>query len=400
MGGRATGPRTATAERRITLMTAQGPRTITSTLARPDLPMPVCGRPERIRPLIEAAADLLVAIPAASSTKVEGGLRRFREALEFWGVDDKDVTPSVVLAFITLRCARPPDAEVPSSMKRRVVPATAAGDIDAINRAIRLGVPGTAPYAEAFGAPQVNQILRSINARQRRLKTTKLPLLFHTVANMVKTALASRRSTRKFELRDAYAVAVAFVFGLRLSELLALNVKDFELDRDILTVILRSTKTHQSLLKLHDPIRVASSHPLLLAIHRTFHAEVTLPGPEAPMFFRMVGRTADRLGRSWFETAIRKIAPGATPHSTRVGMATEMYAAGIPLTHIMAAGRWRSLTAVLYIIGTLDQSIDATAKLGSAGVIRVGRDLRQNLQSEFIAWRPDPEADGDSDDDE
>ena len=61
----------------------------------------------------------------------------------------------------------------------------------------------------------------------------------------------------------------------------------------------------------------------------------------------------------------------------RVGTATELHAAGVSIGGIMALGRWTSAAAVIYVLGCLDTTIEASSRLGSAGVHFVRGDLRK-----------------------
>jgi integrase len=349
--------------------------------------------PERITPYTDAAAVLLTTMPIRSAAKIELGLRLFLGALLFWGIRPKDCNGTVVLAYILLRCARPPGAPIPPDkcFEKRVTPSTAAGDVDAVNRAIALRVPEALPLADGFASPVVNQLLRAISARQKRLTTAKKPILFREVLAYVTELLKDKHHRqRKMRVRDAFALTLAFIFGLRLSELLALDKNDITLHGAVeVHLRLRHTKTRTSLFDTHDPFTVASQHHLLQMTFGLFNKEVGFgPNPTDPVFTRMVGRSADRLGRPWFTSVVRAAAADATPHSCRVGMATELHAARVPLHLIMAAGRWRSTAALLYILGNVDDIVEATSYLGTAKLRKVGLDLRRDLDGDALRWAP------------
>jgi hypothetical protein len=95
-----------------------------------------------------------------------------------------------------------------------------------------------------------------------------------------------------------------------------------------------------------------------------------------PVFHRLSGSTRDALSRRWFAAVILAAAPGTVPHSARVGLATELWAAGRSIDVIMAAGRWTSAAAVLYVIGSLEDQVSATRAIG-AGLVYTGDDLRR-----------------------
>ena len=47
-------------------------------------------------------------------------------------------------------------------------------------------------------------------------------------------------------------------------------------------------------------------------------------------------------------------------------MATEAWAAGVPIEAIMALGGWTSAAAVMYIVGANEETVQASRALGSA----------------------------------
>jgi hypothetical protein len=85
------------------------------------------------------------------------------------------------------------------------------------------------------------------------------------------------------------------------------------------------------------------------------------------------------MSREWLAQLVKRWAPDCVPHSLRVGCATEAWAAGVPLSQIQALGRWHSTAALLYIVGTLDETAAATEKLGSAGLVYTSDGLRRQL---------------------
>jgi len=98
----------------------------------------------------------------------------------------------------------------------------------------------------------------------------------------------------------------------------------------------------------------------------------------APVFHRLTGSTRDPLSRRWFADVIAKASPLTTPHSARVGLATELWAAGVGVDDIMAVGRWSSLAALMYVIGVLEDQVKATDRVGTSGALRyVDGDLRR-----------------------
>ena len=109
-----------------------------------------------------------------------------------------------------------------------------------------------------------------------------------------------------------------------------------------------------------------------------------------PVFHRTTGTSPDRLSRSWFDSVVKRIDPLCSPHSVRVGMATELWAAGVKLPAIMAMGRWTSAAAILYILGSLDVTLNAATQMGAAdlgwstGGLRTAVGLSGKMRSEDI----------------
>ena len=74
-----------------------------------------------------------------------------------------------------------------------------------------------------------------------------------------------------------------------------------------------------------------------------------------------------------------------------MGAATELHAAGVPISSIMALGRWTSAAAVIYILGCLETTIEASSRLGSAQVQYVRGELRRASEplKSWMVERPD-----------
>ena len=92
-----------------------------------------------------------------------------------------------------------------------------------------------------------------------------------------------------------------------------------------------------------------------------------------PVFHQLRAGTRTALSRQWLSDLTKSAASGRTPHSLRVGGATELYAAGVPVATIMAIGRWTSMAAMLYVLGTLEDTIEASTELGK-GKVRITSD--------------------------
>ena len=213
----------------------------------------------------------------------------------------------------------------------------------------------------------------------KRLKTCKRAILYSEVEAVWERAV---NIGTPIAIRDAFAVVLAFFYGMRVSEIITLMPDDINVislddnDDDSLAIQItfRSTKNRQSILRSHDPFVVTCAHPLLLRAFEAFEA-VTDYFDGVPVFHQLRGSTRDPLSRNWFDTVIKKVSPSAVPHSARVGLATELWAAGASIEDIMTAGRWTSATAVMYVIGSLEGQVQATRKIGS-GLVYSGKDIR------------------------
>jgi integrase len=269
-----------------------------------------------------------------------------------------------------------------------VLPTTAAADIDSMRRAATLNVQGMEGALAALSDYRVLALQKAIGGRARRITTSKRPLLFHEVelfwdqseSAYHREHTTAGNSTRSFTLvRDAFAVVLAFAAATRVSELLQLLGEHIQVDEDgVIVLTFVSVKNRRSLFTTHQPFKIALRLPLLLRSFDLFNRTCGF-SDGIPIFHRVSGKTRDALSRDWFDRIIKGINPSCSPHSVRVGAATELWAADVPITGIMALGRWTSAAAVIYIIGCLDVTIEASSRLGSAKVRFIRGDLRKQL---------------------
>lgn len=329
------------------------------------------------------AALLGARVPVSSAAKIRGAVARWKAFLAFVGIGAAAVDWRLAVAFVVVRCCPPVGALIPSFCGSPVLPATAAGDVDCLSRASRLAVEGMAVFERVFSDERVQQLLRNIGARMKRLKTAKKPILFSQVAAFW---LSAKRSYTRQTIHDAFAAVVAFFLAMRCSEVLALRSEDIDVifvfsgdkgkrDRRALQVTFRSVKTRQSIFTSHDPFVVTCAHPTLMDAFDAFNDIVEF-APKATVFR---GRKDEPLSRDWFAKVTSAVAPQRTPHSFRVGAATEMWAARVPLSRIMAVGRWASTGAILYIVGSLEQQVAATDLIGRGSLSYESDQLHQQL---------------------
>ena len=360
-----------------------------SGLSYPTLRAPDGSNADLLQPVLEVASMLIHALPPTSASKIKGAVDRYRQALTFWALELPSELAS--LAYVVARCCPPVGVAVPAVCKTPVAPSTAAGDIDALARACELSLEGLTPsMSSAFHGPQIRALLRAIGARVRRLRTNKKALLYAQVQAAWERAEKDGSPTA---VRDGFAIVMAFFFGLRISELIGLvpdDIAPVQMSDGsyAMRVTFRQCKNRRSVLMQHQPFIVSCGHPLLMRAWRVFEAKTEYYEGKR-LFHRMNGSTRDPLSRAWFAGVIAAAAPGTTPHSARVGLATELWAAGKSIDVIMAAGRWTSPAAVLYVIGALEDQVAATRAIG-AGLAYADGDLRRigTSPEQFSGARP------------
>lgn len=349
-----------------------------SPVALPYLPAVRSGD---IAKLVDAAAIFISAIPETSAAKLMGVIRLFTGAMAFWGVEPQTANVSAVLAFVMARVCPPVGMPLPPGFDRPVLPTTVAGDIDALRRGLRLRLPELRAWAGPIQDELVSTLIKNLGGRIRRLKSAKRPIMWTDVQAFCDGASSSYGRASALA---AFALAFAFIFATRISELVSLlwtDTREITLisQRRALAVTFRRCKNRQSLLMTHEPFTVTSSHPTLMATFARYAAHV--PVRVGPL---LQDERARPVTRAWFAAVLAAAVPegGVSPHSVRVGMATELWAAGASLSDIMAAGRWTSPAAVLYIISSLDATASVLDRVGGGGLIYTRSGLQQSLRTQ------------------
>ena len=244
-------------------------------------------------------------------------------------------------------------------------------EVDCLRRAARLGVPAVAGWLGAFDSPLVLRFSSAIGGRVRRLRTQKRPFLFQDVATVWSRWSCGSLVRR----RDATAIVLGFFYGMRAAELAAVRRRDVSLlSGGVVRVTFASRKTCRSVLGTHEPQVIHARHPLLseaigawLQILDAQHVDRL-----SPLFPRLLAGASSLssalLRPASFRAMVKRAQPSCVAHSLRVGMATEAWAAGVPLEAIMALGGWTSSAAVLYIVGVMEETVHASSLLGAASV--------------------------------
>lgn len=227
----------------------------------------------------------------------------------------------------------------------------------------------------------------------KKLRTNKRPFLFKNVEeawNRWGSEGLGRGSSRESiaALRDACAVVVGFFYGCRAGELTSFKMSDLRIEGDIVHLTFRSRKNRRSVLGLHQHQKISASHPLLLLAVTTWTSRARTLGandgtPLFPKTSRGQGPVSLRNTVSIAPASIRfrckAIEPLCVAHSLRAGMATEAWAAGVPIEAIMALGGWNSPVAVMYICGATEETVCASRRLGSAKMRFDGDNLHATL---------------------
>lgn len=325
-------------------MTRPDPR---PTRAVAPLPVPAASpQPQTLAVLFERLDEYARAAAGAFAQNTERALAADTRVFAAWcgnnGHAMLPASPETVAAFV--------DAQ--AELKAPATVARYRASIAALHRAAGLDNPC---QAEA-----VRLAIRRMNRAKGRRQKQAEPLNRGNVERMLggPASYAARnvagppaQAPRLIDLRDAALIAVAYDTLLRRSELVSLRIEDLQRAADgSATILVRRTKTDQD----------GEGAVKYLAPDTLRHLEAWLAGAwllKGPVF-----RPVDKLGRAG-DTALeaqevrrlfQKLAANAgvvlprppSGHSTRVGAAQDMLAAGLELGEVMQAGSWKSVTMV------------------------------------------------------
>jgi len=171
--------------------------------------------------------------------------------------------------------------------------------------------------------------------------------------------------------RDKAMLAVAYDVGCRRSELMALRIQDMEREDDgSATILLAKSKVDQegrglirylardTLAVLDRWLAAAKIVDGVLFRSVNVHGQVRgpLPVDEVARIFKKMAEDA-----GYSADVVKNI----SGHSTRVGMAQDMAAAGIDIASIMNAGGWRTPNMLARYIERLSARQSAAARLAA-----------------------------------
>jgi integrase len=346
-------------------------RTYVASVAAPPVPQVPAGASVFLATVFAAVAVMLVTVVASSACAMERAWRYFSGFLRFHNVSPKDVSPWVVMSYMLCRCYPPVGVPLPAHMQSRVTPKTAAQDLTALRRRARL-MKDTA-LLDALTDEDVLRLGGVLGANVKRTKTEKAPILMHHLQALWESRAA--RMTLGF-LRNMLMLVVGLVAGLRRREIVALRVDDcvWSSERQELVLRIRRDKTNGVITDAQFPRVLCVAHPLLTAVWGAWAASPLGTGRKgtAPMFPALAGDivTERTLDPGTVNTIVREMLPGipVSPHSLRVGFATELHAAGTELHDLLEMGRWASLAGLLYVLPSADKTAAATRRMGDGSV--------------------------------
>ena len=207
----------------------------------------------------------------------------------------------------------------------------------------------------------MKRLWRKAGRRQRQA----LAITHQRRESMLKT-----HGSRLIDCRNRALLSVAYDIGCRRSELVELRIEDIRREGAAGTILVRKSKTDQegtgsvrflapSTMDLIDVWLRASKLErgcIFRAVDRHGNVSASLtPGTVSRVYKQMckeAGHDPDEI-------------KATSGHSTRVGMAQDMAAAGIDLAGIMQAGNWKSLTMVARYIERLSALSGAAARLAA-----------------------------------
>ena len=265
----------------------------------------------------------------AFSTNTERAVRADLAVYGAWcakrGLAALPAAPETVAAFVDAMA----EEKAPATVRRYVA------SIAVAHRAI-----GQGPMLES---PLVGLALKRMHRKKGRRQGQARALTWPLRRRLLEAA-----GDRPIDLRNRALLATAYDTMLRRSELATLDVSDLLVDvRGDGTLLVRRSKTDGE-----GRCEIAYIAPDTVALLRAW---IESSGVSKGRLFRSVGK-GGRIGegldpsqvpRIFKEMARRARLPpavvdGLSGHSTRVGAAQDMIAAGIGLPAILQAGRWKS----------------------------------------------------------
>ncbi|RYB04336.1 tyrosine-type recombinase/integrase [Lichenibacterium ramalinae] len=295
------------------------------------------GQPADPATIAARLEDHARAAAGAFAPNTERALRADSRVFSAWcagqGRETLPAMPETVADFVDAMA----ELRAPATVRRY------CASIAAMHRAAGLAPPTSAQPVRLA----LRRMARSKGGRQRQAEPLNRPALDRMLA-----AAGQGADPKAIDLRDAALVAVAYDTLLRRSELVSLYIEDLAPTPDEGgTILVRKSKTDQGgegMIKFLAPDTLRSLRAYLAAIG----------APQRGALFRPVSRWS-RAGDTALEAQevpriFRRLATAAelktgrphSGHSTRVGAAQDMLAAGLELGEVMQAGSWKSVAMV------------------------------------------------------
>ena len=285
--------------------------------------------PDPGRSLAEQLACMVRAARHAFSANTERAVRSDLAIFGEWcaerGLGALPATPETVASFVDAMGA----TRSPATVRRYVA------SIAVAHRAIGSG--------DTLKSPAVRLALQRMHRRRGRRQNQARGLTWPLRQQLLQAA-----GDRPIDLRNRALLAVAYDTLLRRSELVSLQVCDLlEGIRGDATLLVRRSKTDGE--GRGDIVFLAKD---TVALVRAWLQRAGVTGGRLFRSVRKGGRIGERLDPSQVPRIFKEMArradlpdelvDGLSGHSTRVGAAQDMIAAGIELPAILQAGRWKS----------------------------------------------------------
>ena len=279
--------------------------------------------------LADRLGDFVRAARGAFSANTERAVRADLAVYVAWCAERElaalPAVPETVAAFVDTMA----EVKAPATVRRYVA------SIAVAHRAIGRG--------STLRSPLVGLALKRMHVNKGRRQGQARALTWPQRERLLEAA-----GDRPIDRRNRALLAVAYDTMLRRAELTALEVSDMLVDvRGDATLLVRRSKTDAE-----GRCEIAYIAPDTVALVRAW---LDLTGIVDGRLFRSVakgGRIGERLDPSQVPRIFKGMArraglsaalvDGLSGHSTRVGAAQDMIAAGIELPAILQAGRWKS----------------------------------------------------------
>ena len=309
------------------MSSSDDPSRLPAVLATASLPAAIA---ERLEEHARAAAG-------AFAPNTERALRADSRVFSAWcvgqGREALPAAPETIAAFVDAMA----EVRAPATVRRY------CASIASMHRAAGLAPP-TAMQPVKLA---LRRMARAKGGRQRQAEPLNRPALDRMLA-----AAREGDEPTAIRLRDAALAAVAYDTLLRRSELVSLFIEDLVPTSDEgATILIRKSKsdpggggavnspppgTARSLRAYLAAIGAPTEGPLFRPVSRWGRAGATsLEAQEVPRLFRKLAAAG----------GVRTARPHSG-HSTRVGAAQDMLAAGLELGEVMQAGSWKSVAMV------------------------------------------------------